>query len=186
MIKHVGKEFEGMISSVTRFGAFVLLRDFDVDGLVKLDQLGNDKWEFDEENLQLVGKRTGKRYKIGDPLNIQVAAANPDSGQLDFILATTEKPAVTSQDGMERNRYGELVSIRKFDPSRFDSGQTDRPQFGAKSERSERSGQRSERSDKHNERRDGKDRRKDESRPDKSYKSSRGGKPGGQKKKSRR
>lgn len=167
MIKHVGKEFDGMISSVTRFGAFVLLREFDVDGLVKLDQLGNDKWEFDEENLQLVGKRTGKHYKIGDSLRIQVAAANPDSGQLDFILAENEKPAVTSQDGMERNRYGELVSIRKFDPSRFDTGQTDRPKFGSKSER-----------------RGGKDRRNNESRPDKR---SRGGKPGGgPKKKSRR
>jgi ribonuclease R len=176
MIKHVGKEFDGMISSVTRFGAFVLLRDFDVDGLVKLDQLGNDKWEFDEENLQLVGKRTGKHYKIGDPLRIQVASANPDSGQLDFILATSEKAAVISQDDIKRDRYGEVVSIRKFDPSRFDAGQTDRPKFGSRSGRKERSERQSDR-------RDGKDRRKDESRPDKR---SRGGKPGGPKKKSRR
>ena len=138
MQKHVGKEFTGMISSVTRFGAFVLLRDFDVDGLVKLDELGNDKWEFDDVNLQLVGKRSGKRFKIGDTLKVQVAAANPDSGQLDFILAgkvnASENTTHSSQGGASQGRYGELISIRKFDPSRFDAGQTDRPKFGSRDE----------------------------------------------------
>jgi len=127
MSKYLGQEFDGIISSVTRFGVFVLLRSFDVDGLVKIDQLGRDKWEFDEELLQLVGKRTGKRYKIGDPLTIKVATADADAGQLDFILAESEKPPgysldarPKSQDDMPPNRYGEVVSIRKFDPSRFD------------------------------------------------------------------
>ncbi len=131
MTKHLGQEFDGMISSVTRFGVFVLLRAFDVDGLVKLDQLGKDRWEFDEEQLQLVGKNTGKRYKIGDALKIKVAAADPDTGQLDFVLAESEKPPGYRQDAPVSNRYGEVVPIRKFDPSRFDAKSVeDRPRFG--------------------------------------------------------
>ncbi|HEX4922960.1 MAG TPA: ribonuclease R, partial [Bdellovibrionales bacterium] len=50
MSQHLGEEFDGVISSVTKFGVFVLLRAFDVDGLVKVEELGNDMFQFDEEN----------------------------------------------------------------------------------------------------------------------------------------
>jgi len=86
MHQHVGEVFEGVISSVVRFGTFVLLRQFDVDGLVKVENLGNDNFEFDEETLTLRGKKTGLTYKIGDVLNVQVAASNIDEGQIDFVL----------------------------------------------------------------------------------------------------
>ena len=85
--KFVGHEFEGMISSVTRFGIFVLLRRFDVDGLVRLEDLGDDYFEFDEENLRLVGKHSGAIYSIGSMVNVTVAGVNSDEGQIDFVLA---------------------------------------------------------------------------------------------------
>lgn len=88
--KFVGQEFEGVISSVTKFGVFVLLRQFDVDGLVKLEELGGDRFEFDEERLVLVGRRSGKSYEIGDPLRVQVAAADIQTGRIDFVIPTDE------------------------------------------------------------------------------------------------
>ncbi|MGZ3803967.1 MAG: ribonuclease R [Pseudobdellovibrionaceae bacterium] len=92
MQKFVGQELEGMISSVAKFGIFVLLREYDCDGLVRTDELGNDRFEFDEENLRLRGQRTGKVYTIGDSVRIQVAAADPELGQVNFVLAgATEK-----------------------------------------------------------------------------------------------
>jgi ribonuclease R len=91
MQKFVGRELDGLISSVAKFGVFVLLREYDCDGLVRTDDLGNDRFEFDEENLRLVGQRTGKVYNIGDVVKIQVAAADPELGQVNFILAGTEE-----------------------------------------------------------------------------------------------
>lgn len=87
MQKFVGQELEGMISSVAKFGVFVLLREYDCDGLVRTDDLGEDRFEFDEENLRLIGKRSGKVFNIGDIVRIQVAAADPELGQVNFILA---------------------------------------------------------------------------------------------------
>ncbi|MBS1971549.1 MAG: ribonuclease R [Bdellovibrionales bacterium] len=87
MQKFVGQELEGMISSVAKFGIFVLLREYDCDGLVRTDDLGDDRFEFDEEHLRLFGKRSGKVFNIGDMVRIQVAAADPELGQVNFLLA---------------------------------------------------------------------------------------------------
>ena len=90
MEKFLGQEFDGMISSVAKFGIFVLLREYDIDGLVRLDDLGNDRWEFDEENLRLIAKRSGMSYNIGDNIRIQVSAADPELGQINFVKAGME------------------------------------------------------------------------------------------------
>ncbi|NJL23937.1 MAG: RNB domain-containing ribonuclease [Calothrix sp. SM1_5_4] len=59
MTQHLGEEFEGVISSVTKFGLFVLLHQFDVDGLLRVEELGGDRFDFDEENLRLVSRKSG-------------------------------------------------------------------------------------------------------------------------------
>lgn len=86
MKKMVGESFEGMISSVTKFGVFVLLRQFNIDGLIRLDDLGNDQWLYDEESLKLVAKRSGFSYSMGDQLKVVVAAVDIEQGQINFIL----------------------------------------------------------------------------------------------------
>ncbi|MGZ3768859.1 MAG: ribonuclease R [Bdellovibrio sp.] len=85
MEKFIGQELDGMISSVAKFGVFVLLREYDVDGLVRLDDLSGDRLEYDEENLRLIAKKSGFSYNIGDSIRIQVAAADPELGQINFI-----------------------------------------------------------------------------------------------------
>jgi ribonuclease R len=86
MAAHVGEEFDGIISSVTKFGIFVLLRQFDIDGLISVGELGNDRFEYDEEKLRLVGRKSGMAYEIGDPIRIQVAKADVELGRIDFVL----------------------------------------------------------------------------------------------------
>ncbi len=96
MEKYIGEEFDGIISSVTKFGIFVLLRPMEVDGLVSLEKLNRnqrDKMEFDEENLRLVQTRSGRAFEIGDRLRIKVADANSTLGQIDFELAEGEQAA---------------------------------------------------------------------------------------------
>jgi ribonuclease R len=85
---HLGEEFDGIISSVTKFGVFVLLRQFEVDGLIRVENLSKEKLDFDEESLALIGKKTGTHFGIGDLVKIQVAAADPESGQVDFHLVS--------------------------------------------------------------------------------------------------
>lgn len=92
----VGEEFDGIISGVAKFGVFVLLRLFDVDGLIKIENLGKERFEFDDENLRLLGARTGKAYSIGDPIRIIVARVDIEAGQIDFVLAQ-EQPHVQIQ-----------------------------------------------------------------------------------------
>ncbi len=90
MEKFVGQEFDGIISSVAKFGVFVMLREYDCDGLIRIDDLGKDKFEFDEQSLKLIARRSGFTYSIGDTLRIQVAAADPELGQVNFVKAGEE------------------------------------------------------------------------------------------------
>lgn len=91
MQKYLGEEFDGIISSVAKFGVFVLLRQFDIDGLIKVEELGNDMFLYDADNMILSGKRSGFKYSIGDTLKIQVASCDVNLGQINFVLK--EKPA---------------------------------------------------------------------------------------------
>ena len=84
--KLIGQEFEGMISSVTKFGVFVLLRNFDLDGLVRLEDLGNEQFEYDEERIELRGRKSKKVFKIGDILQVQVVSSDIELGQVNFAL----------------------------------------------------------------------------------------------------
>lgn len=91
MQKYLGEEFDGIISSVTKFGVFVLLRQFEVDGLIRMESLSKEKLEFDEETLTLIGARSGKKFALGDQVKIQVATADPEAGQVDFILVQSDE-----------------------------------------------------------------------------------------------
>lgn len=84
MKKFLGEEFTGYISGVAKFGVFVSLREYDIDGLVKIEELPNDYFKFEEEFMKLVGERSGVEFKVGDELKIQVAAVNEEEGQIDF------------------------------------------------------------------------------------------------------
>lgn len=111
MQKFVGQEFDGMISSVAKFGVFVLLREYDIDGLVRLEDLGGDRFEFDEENLRLTAKRSGFSYNIGDAIRIQVVAADPEAGQINFALAGLEIED-HDEDGVEERTPAEKNAER--------------------------------------------------------------------------
>lgn len=90
MEKFIGEEFDGMISSVTRFGVFVTLRGIEIDGLIHIDNLSKgpqDRMMFDDERLRLVSRRSGFSLNIGDELKVRVAAADIETGQIDFELA---------------------------------------------------------------------------------------------------
>ena len=83
---YIGQAFSGYVSGVTNFGVFVCL-DNQIEGLVRLDSMENDWFEYDPTRMTLIGKRSGKRYYLGLPVTITVANASPISGQIDFLFA---------------------------------------------------------------------------------------------------
>lgn len=92
MLDKIGERYDGQISSVTDFGIFVQLDRFFIDGLVHISELGRDYFEFDPNRLELVGRRTRTRYRIGDPIQVRVAAVNVDEGKIDFSLVGRDRP----------------------------------------------------------------------------------------------
>ncbi len=85
MLERVGGEYEAVISSVTGFGFFAELEN-GIEGLVRLSDINDDYYIFDEKTLSLIGEHTGKRYRIGDKTNIIVQGVDKISGTIDFIL----------------------------------------------------------------------------------------------------
>ncbi len=81
----IGKEYEGIISSVTSFGMFVELENT-VEGLIRFEDLGDDYFIYDENKKTLLGERTKKQYQIGDKVKIRVKNANKALRQVDFAL----------------------------------------------------------------------------------------------------
>lgn len=85
MSDKIGQEFEGVVSSVTSFGMFIEL-DNTVEGLVRLANISDDYYIFDESTYTIIGEATKKTYKIGDTVNIRVAKVNVDLKEIDFEL----------------------------------------------------------------------------------------------------
>ncbi|MCU7871962.1 MAG: ribonuclease R [Candidatus Thiodiazotropha sp. (ex Lucinoma borealis)] len=83
----VGETFNGIITSVNSFGVFVELEEIYVDGLVHITALDNDYYHYDPVGHRLAGERTGKVFRLGDPLTIIVAKVNLDDRKIDFVPA---------------------------------------------------------------------------------------------------
>lgn len=86
MQDHVGDVFEGVIASVTNFGLFVRINEYQIDGLVHITSLGNDYYRYDELKQCLVGESSGVNYRLGDPVKIKVVSVNLDDRKIDLMI----------------------------------------------------------------------------------------------------
>ena len=87
MEKHVGGQFDGVISGVTSFGLFVELDQSKVNGLIHVTQLPNDFYHFDPIRKTLSGERVGRTFRLGDRVRIVVLKASLEERKIDFRLA---------------------------------------------------------------------------------------------------
>jgi len=86
MKQFVGEFFDAVVSSVTSFGLFVELENT-VEGLVHVSSMADDYYEFDDRSFSLTGRHTGKRFRIGDRVRVQLVNVNIDEAKIDFELA---------------------------------------------------------------------------------------------------
>ena len=86
MMDKVGEYYEGIISGVTSWGIFVELPNT-VEGMVALAQMDDDYYEFDEKNMLVFGRKSGKTYRLGDTVEVMVAKVSEEMGTIDFVFA---------------------------------------------------------------------------------------------------
>lgn len=86
MMKHIGEEYEGMITSVLNFGMFVELDNL-IEGLISNDDMRGDTYYYDESTFSYVGKNSNKRYRLGDRVKVTVLNASKENKTVDFILS---------------------------------------------------------------------------------------------------
>ena len=87
MQDRIGEVFSGTIAGVTGFGLFVALDDVYVEGLVHISELPSDYFHFDAAKHQLLGERSGKRYRLGDRLKVKIVRVDLETSKIDFVLA---------------------------------------------------------------------------------------------------
>ena len=86
MRMHIGEEYEGVISGVTKWGIYVELPNT-VEGLVHVVDLRDDHYNFIEQTYEMVGEHTGKTYKLGENVRVRVSDADKLLRTINFELA---------------------------------------------------------------------------------------------------
>jgi ribonuclease R len=82
----VGQQFEGVVSGVTEWGIYVEILENKCEGMIPIRGLAGDFYVYDEDNYCIRGKRTGRKYQMGDPVQIEVVRVNMERKQIDFSL----------------------------------------------------------------------------------------------------
>jgi ribonuclease R len=101
MQDRVGEEFDGLVTSVTKFGFFVELSDLFVEGLVPLNTLTNDRYTFHENTREIIGQRSRKRYHLGQKIRVLVDRIDPVEKKIQFAVVEEERVRV---QGKKRKR----------------------------------------------------------------------------------
>lgn len=85
MSRHIGEEFEGVVSGITQYGMYVELPNT-VEGMVHISNMRDDYYRYDEEHYELVGERTGRKYMLGQAVTICVEDTDKLARTIDFSI----------------------------------------------------------------------------------------------------
>ena len=83
---HIGDEFDGIVSGLVYFGLFIKLIDNLAEGLVRLRDIKNDYYFYDENSYSVIGERTNRRYRLGDKIRVKLIRADIKKTEIDFII----------------------------------------------------------------------------------------------------
>ena len=85
MESHIGEEYDGIIDSIMNFGMFICLPNM-IEGLVKYENITGDYFEYNEETQMLIGKKSGKKYRMGQKVRVKCIAASKENSTIDFSI----------------------------------------------------------------------------------------------------
>jgi ribonuclease R len=101
MQDRVGEDFDGLVTSVTKFGFFVELTDLFVEGLVPLNTLTDDRYTYHENSREIIGQRSRKTYRLGQKLRVLVDRIDPVEKKIQFAV-WEEEPARSARKKKKR------------------------------------------------------------------------------------
>ena len=101
----LGQVFPALISGVSKWGIYAEIEGNKCEGMIAIGSLKGDYYMLDEDNYQVIGRRYGKTYKLGSPVNIRVKAVDMIKKQIDFELVEDEgeEPQSNQTDNRRRN-----------------------------------------------------------------------------------
>ena len=104
------KDYEGLISGVTEWGIYVEIIETKCEGMIRMADMTDDFYEFDEKNYRIIGKKTGKIFRLGDRINVRIKKTDIDRRLIDLVFATDyleEENAEPARPTRGRHRRGE-------------------------------------------------------------------------------
>ncbi|TMQ21185.1 MAG: ribonuclease R [Deltaproteobacteria bacterium] len=104
MRDQIGQRFDGVVSAVTSFGAFVEIDEPYVEGLIKLESLGDEQFSFDGVHMRLSGQRTGTTLSLGDKVTVEVNNVSVVRRRIDFTLVVAQTAGRKPRKAADRTR----------------------------------------------------------------------------------
>ena len=83
---HIGEEFEGLVSGVTEWGIFVEIKENKCEGMIRLQNLPDDFYDYDEDSMSVIGSTTGNSYTLGDAVMVKVVNVSLEKRQIDLAV----------------------------------------------------------------------------------------------------
>ncbi len=111
MQDRIGEDFDGLITSVTKFGFFVELTDLFVEGLVPLNTLTDDFYTYHENTRQIIGQRSRKTYSLGQRIRVLVDRIDPVEKKIQFaVLEEARRPASRPSGSHSETQAGMTIN----------------------------------------------------------------------------
>jgi ribonuclease R len=104
MKQRLGEEYKGVISGVLSFGFFVRLNTMGAEGMVRLSSVNDDYYSYDEAHHRLVGRRTGRIFRMGDPVTVSVAGVDVAKNEINLALVEAESEYYQPRKKKKRRR----------------------------------------------------------------------------------
>jgi ribonuclease R len=82
--KHIGDELNCVVTGLTGFGVFVQCQKFGIEGLIRLEDLGPDKWQYDKKTQCMMGQNSGQTVRMGQPMQVYIVSVNVPARQLNL------------------------------------------------------------------------------------------------------
>jgi len=111
--RHIGDEFDGVVTGLATFGVFVQSRKFGVEALIRMAELGDDKWKFNPKTQSIVALRSGCSIRLGRPMKVRITGVNVPARQLNAVPAEPLTGAPASKTKTKTRKTSRNRSTQK-------------------------------------------------------------------------